>query len=250
MAEGAFGLYADDGEGSFHHALDDLKNVLLAREGHLQVELRKLELAVRAKVFVAEATHDLEIAVHAGNHQDLFEDLRRLRQRVKLSVVYAAGNQAIAGAFGCGTREHGRLNFEEAEFVKRLANFQDDAVAQLQVAMWFGPPQVEIAISEARFLARGHFFFNLKRRRLRIIQDVQAGGHYFHFAGSNFRIGLLAAQDTAFHRNNKLRAQLFGFSVRFGVQLLVEDNLCESGAVAQVDKNQLAQIAPAMDPAH
>ena len=140
MAERAFGLHADDGAGALHHALDDLENVLLAREGHLQIELREFELAVGAKIFVAEAAHDLEIAVHAGNHQDLLEDLRRLRQRVKLSVMDAAGDQVVARAFGSGAREHGRFNFEEAELVERFANFEDDAVAQLDDcgAVWGG----------------------------------------------------------------------------------------------------------------
>ena len=44
--------------------------------------------------------------------------------------------------------------------------------------------------------------------------------------------------------------KLLGLGVRLGMQLLVEDNLSESGAVAQIDENQLAQIAPAMDPTH
>ncbi len=34
------------------------------------------------------------------------------------------------------------------------------------------------------------------------------------------------------------------------MQFLVENNLRNSSAVAQVDENQLAEIAPAMDPAH
>ena len=34
------------------------------------------------------------------------------------------------------------------------------------------------------------------------------------------------------------------------MQLLVEDNLRDSGAIAQIDKNQLAQIASPVHPAH
>ena len=66
----------------------------------------------------------------------------------------------------------------------------------------------------------------------------------------NFRIRLLPANHAAFDRDHEFRAQLFGLRVRLGMQLLVEDNLRDSGAVAQVDEDQLAQIAPAMHPAH
>jgi len=38
--------------------------------------------------------------------------------------------------------------------------------------------------------------------------------------------------------------------MRLRMQLLVENDLRDSRAVAQIDKNQLAQVAPAMDPAH
>jgi hypothetical protein len=46
--------------------LDHLEDALLLREGHLQIDLRKLRLAVGAQVFIAEAAHDLEIFVEAG----------------------------------------------------------------------------------------------------------------------------------------------------------------------------------------
>ena len=67
---------------------------------------------------------------------------------------------------------------------------------------------------------------------------------------ASFRIRLLPAQHFPFDRDHKFRAQLFGLRVRLGMQLLIEDDLGDSGAVAQIDENQLAQIAAAMHPAH
>jgi hypothetical protein len=49
------------------------------------IDLGELGLAVGAQVLVAEAAHDLVVAVEAGNHQQLFEQLRRLRQGVELA---------------------------------------------------------------------------------------------------------------------------------------------------------------------
>jgi len=110
--------------------------------------------------------------------------------------------------------------------------------------------QVEIAIAQARLFAGGHFVFDLEGRRLRIIEDVQPRGHHFDFTCSNFRIRLLAAQDASLDRDNEFRAQLFGFRMRLGVQLLIEDDLRDAGAVAEVNENQLAEVAAAMHPAH
>src|SRR5580704_5465299 len=146
MAERPFRLHAHYSAGALHHALDGLENILLAGKRHFQIELRELRLAVGAKILVAEAAHDLKIAVHAGNHQDLFEDLRRLRQRVELPLMHAARDEIIARAFGRGAREHGRLDLEKAQLVERLANFKDDAMAQLDIAVRTRAAQVEIAI--------------------------------------------------------------------------------------------------------
>ncbi len=105
-------------------------------------------------------------------------------------------------------------------------------------------------MAQARFFAGGHFVFDLERRRLGIVQYVQARGHHFHFARCDFRIGLLPANHFAFDSHDEFRTQLFGFFVRFGMQLFVEHNLRQSRAVAQVNEDQLAQIAAAMNPAH
>ena len=79
---------------------------------------------------------------------------------------------------------------------------------------------------------------------------MQLRGDHFHFTGRNFRIRFLPPNDFAFDSHDKFRAQLFGLGVRLGILLLVKHNLRDARAVAQVDKNDLTQIAPAMNPAH
>src|ERR1700735_3659673 len=172
MAKWSFRLHSHNRAGAFHHTLDHFKNIPLARERHFEIELRELKLAVSAKIFVAKTAHDLKIAIHARNHQYLLEDLRRLRKSVKLPVMDAARHQAVARAFRSRARKHRRFYFEKSLLVERFANFQYDAVAQLQIAVRFRPPQIEITVAQTRFFARGHFLFDLERRRLRIIQDV------------------------------------------------------------------------------
>src|SRR5690242_234079 len=150
MAKGVLNLDADHAASRFHDALDHVEDVFLARERHLEVELGEFELAVRAEVFVAEAAANLEISVHAGNHQDLLEDLWRLRQGVELAMMNTARDEAIARAFGSRAREDWRFDFEEAEIVEHLADFEDDAMAQFDVVVQAWTAQVEISVAETR----------------------------------------------------------------------------------------------------
>jgi hypothetical protein len=64
-----------------------------------------------------------------------------------------------------GTRQSGSFDLEEALLVERLANLEDDAVPQLDVAMQPRTPHIEIAITQARLFARRHFILDLKGGR-------------------------------------------------------------------------------------
>ena len=44
---------------------DEAEDVVLVHERHLDVDLRELGLAIEAQILVAEAVHDLEVAVEA-----------------------------------------------------------------------------------------------------------------------------------------------------------------------------------------
>ena len=72
------------------HRLDEGHHVFLRDEAHLDVELRELRAAVGARVLVAHAVRDLEVAVEARDHQQLLELLRRLRQRVDVARLERA----------------------------------------------------------------------------------------------------------------------------------------------------------------
>ena len=81
------------GQNAFHF----VENVVLSRKRHFEVEL--IELARRtvgARVLVAEAGRDLEIAVETACHKQLFILLRRLRKRVKFAGVQARRHNKVA----------------------------------------------------------------------------------------------------------------------------------------------------------
>ena len=84
-------------------------------ERHFQVQLRELRLAVGPQVFVAETAGHLDVAVVAGDHQNLLVELRRLRQGVERALLHAAGHEVVAGALRRAAAEHRRLDVDETQ---------------------------------------------------------------------------------------------------------------------------------------
>ena len=114
----------------------------------------------------------------------------------------------------------------------------------------FRAPQIEIAITQARLFVRGQFVLDHERRRLRRVQNAQFAGDDFDFARSEIGIRLLPLHHAPDDGDHKFRAQFLGARVRGGMLLLVENDLRQARAVAQIDENQIAEVAPLVDPAH
>ncbi len=93
---------------------DDLVDERRRRERHLEVHLRELQLSIGALVLVAEAARELDVAVHARNHQDLLEDLRRLREREEFAGMDAAWHEKVARTFGRRLGENRRFDLPES----------------------------------------------------------------------------------------------------------------------------------------
>ena len=91
----------------------------------------------------------------------------------------------------------------------------------------------------------------LERRRLRRVQDLEVVGEHLDLAGHEVRIGaaLGAQAHEPRHADHELVAQRFGGGERRGA-VGIEDDLHEAFAVAQVDEDDAAVVAAAMDPAH
>ena len=103
-------------EHAAQHRLDRVEHVLLRDETHLDVELIEFAgRAVGAGILVAKAGRDLEVAVEAGDHDQLLELLRRLRQGVEFAGMEARRHQdSRARPSGRGGGQDRRLELEEA----------------------------------------------------------------------------------------------------------------------------------------
>ena len=128
------------------HAFGDVHDFVFVQERSFDIDLSKFRLAVGTQIFVAEAFGDLVITVETGHHQQLFKQLRRLRQGEKLARVYAARHQIIARTFGGGTGEHRGFNVDKALRVQITAHAHRHLVTQAQVALHGRAAQINHAV--------------------------------------------------------------------------------------------------------
>ena len=115
--------------------LDNSVDEIFRRERDLDVDLRELGLTIRAQVFVAETADDLDVAIHARDHQDLFEELWRLRQRKKLSRLNARRDDVVARAFGCRLNQDRSFDLSETLRCHVAADLVDHAMTQMKICL-------------------------------------------------------------------------------------------------------------------
>ena len=140
-------------EEMFYEPFHCAHNVIFIDETHFDIKLRKFGLPIGAQILVAKTAHDLVVTIEPGHHQQLFEDLRRLRQRKKLARVCAAWNDVVASPFGRCPRQHRRFHIDKTVAVEEVAHRPGDFVPQHQIRRHVVASQVEVAIFQAQFLA-------------------------------------------------------------------------------------------------
>ena len=233
-----------------HQSLDDVLHVLLDDEAHLDVDLRELGLAVEPEIFVAEAAHDLEVAVHARHHEQLLEDLRRLGERVELTGVEPRGDEEVAGAAGRVLHHERGFDLGEPVGGQVAARRLVDGRPNEEVLLQGGAAQVEVAVLEPHGLARGGVVRDLEGRRFRAREDGEGVGLHFDLAGGQVRVLVAAAlDDGAGDADAELSAQLAGERCASAATPGLEDHLGEAASIAKIDEHAAAVVAPGMHPA-
>ena len=133
-------------------ALDDVEHIVFIDEGHFEVQLGELRLPIRTLVLVAIAADDLEVAIHAGHHEQLLVELGRLGQCVHVTRLQPAGDQEVASALWRAPDQHWGFDLEEPFGVEEIADRFCQPVPQLEVARHPRPAQVQVAIAKPHLL--------------------------------------------------------------------------------------------------
>ena len=124
-------------------------------------------------------------------------------------------------------------------------------MAQAQVALHAAAPQVEIAVAQARLFAGLGLILDGEGRRLRLIQHQQRARHHFHFAGGKLRIhrSRRAHHHFPLHSHHVFAANLLRPVVHFRADGGIADDLRPARVVAQIEEDQIAQVAADIHPA-
>ena len=237
------------GKDGREHPLEHFEDVFLRRERHLDIQL--IELAGRtvgAGVLVTEAGGDLEVLVEPRAHQELLVLLRRLRERIELAGIDAAGNDVVARALGRRTRQNRRVDLVKAALGHELAKIGDDLRAQNDLVAHGGVAQIEEAVFEARVLARFGGVRNFEGKRLHgaAAQHFDALGDDLDKTRGELVVGGRAQNDGAFDADRR-----FGGDVAHlrKAGLFRADDLRGAVKIAQDGKEKAALIALAVEPA-
>ena len=175
---------------ALHRGLEDL----LVDERHLDIDLRELGLAIEAEVLVAEAAHDLEVALVARDHQQLLEDLRRLGERVERAGVEPRRHEEVTRAARRVLHHERRLHLEEAVLAEVVARHARDRRAHDQILLQLRPAQIEVAILEAQLLVGVDLVLDLERRRLGLREHLDALDPHLDRAGRQLVVDVAAAR--------------------------------------------------------
>ncbi len=234
-----------------HQAVDHADDVGRGDERHFQVQLRELRLPVGPQVLVAKTTGDLDIAVVAGDHEDLLVKLRRLGEGIEVPLHDAAGHQVIAGPFRRAASQHGGLDLDEPLLVEIVAHGLDDAVPKQQRLLHLLPPQVDVAVLQPQVLAGQIDAAGLERRRGALVQNLDMTDPKLDLAGLQLGIhGALGPPgNLAADQDYVLRAQGLGLLQGFVAAFRREDGLCLSVTIAKIDEQLPAVVPIGIDPA-
>ena len=161
-------------------------------------------------------------------------------QRVEVARLETARHQVVAGALGRGSDQDRRLDLEEAFLIQEVADRLDDPMPQPQVLGHVRAAKIEVAIAQPELLVDGPVLVEREGRGPGPVQDLDLLGldlDQLH--------GREVAAPDAHH---VLQAQLLGGRMGLGVGR-VDLDLDQTAAIAQVEEDQAAQVAPAVDPA-
>ena len=133
---------------------------------------------------------------------------------------------------------------------KILADRERNAVAKADIAPATAAGADRDSDTAAARLRRPAIVFrDLKRRRLRFVEQPELARQHFDLAGGEFGIDRLrrAAFDEPAHADHKLRPKPLG--LRQQLLVVADDDLRDAFAIADIDEEHAAEIAHAVHPA-
>ncbi len=233
---------------ALHRLRDGGHHVVGVGEAHLHVVLHELELAIGARVLVAQASGDLEVPVEASDHQQLLEQLRALRQGVERTGLEPRRHHEVARSLRRGRDQHRRLDLDELLLGHRVPHGVVHHRPHAEVALHAVAPEVEIPVLEPERLV-GLDALERDRRRLGRVEHFQPRRGNLDLPRCQLRVdgSLRTVTHDAVDPDHILGAQLV--RVRPVGSVRVDDDLHDAGGVAHVEEHDAAVVTTTRHPA-
>ena len=231
------------------HFFGDAHDLFFIEEAGLDVDLGEFRLTVGAQVFVAEALGDLVVTVEASDHQQLLEQLWRLRQGEEATGVSTARHQVIASAFWRGAGQDRRLDIEEAVLVQEATDAGGHARTQTQLLEHFRATQVEEAITQAGFFADVGELVERERRGFRFVQHFKLVAQHFDHARRHVGIGGTGRTQANLtgDLDHVFAAHAIGGSEGFSA-VRVEHHLGQTVTITDIEENHPTVVTATVNP--
>ena len=230
------------------HLFEKIDDIILVYETHLAVNLCKLWLTVSTEVLITEALGNLEVAVETSYHQKLLQGLRALRKCIELSWVHTGRNHEVAGTLWSTTDEDRSLNLHEVLAVEEITDEDAHTVAQLQVLAYGRATQVEVTILHTDIITTISIIFDSERRSLALREHVEFLHQDFNITGIHLRILALSLAYCTLNLDAVFTTQLVSCIAQVLVIGLIEDQLCDTITVAQVNECHTTHLSCALYP--
>ncbi len=225
--------------------------------------MREFRLTVRPQIFIAETARQLKVSLQAADHQQLFEELRRLGQRVKILRMDTAGDEIIARPFGRACGQHGRFHLHKPARIEKLPHALKNTMPQQQIILHRRTADIQIPVLHAQILGNIFRARGFPARHHRLVGDDKRQrigfGKNRHPVDKNFQLSRFDVWIfRAFHSFSgraRYRNTVFGtqrcrsLTDSRRCDIRTENNLDNAAAVAQMNKQQAAVIAVGVHPA-
>ena len=225
-----------------------LKYVFLVGKRHFAVYLCELWLTVSAQVFIAETLGNLKIAIESTHHQELFQGLWTLWQSIELTGIHTAGHHEVTCAFRSTSNKYWSLNLYKVLIVEEVTNQDGHTVTQFKILSHNSTAQVKISVFHADIISTVSIIFNSEWRCKALAQHVELFGKNFNIASRHFSILRLALADFTRHLYAPFASHAVGLFAECGISRLIEYQLCDSVAVAQVNECHTAHLTCSLYP--
>ena len=222
-------------------SLDDIAGGEAAMKGgacHIVAESDEAALGYARKLVSLLPDNNMEDALNETG-----DDVNR-----ELPAYNEIETLEVARPFGRGFDQIGGFDFEESLAVEEAADLLRHLVPQDHVALQGRAAQVEVAVFHTQVVAAVRLLFDGEGRGLRLVEHLDPLGDHFDVARGHLGVLRLALDDASRDAEHPFAAHARSRFAHLRRRMLLDRDLRQPVAVAQVDEGHGAEVSHFLHP--